>query len=67
MSSIQQLFASKQQRVLNVYCTAGYPQLDSTLTVMKALQNKSKNSIVIAVPQTASRERSGPEESTRTT
>src|SRR5882757_10003382 len=50
MSRIQQLFASKQQRVLNVYCTAGYPQLDSTLPVMKALQSNGADLIELGMP-----------------
>ncbi len=50
MSSIQQLFAAKQQRVLNVYCTAGFPQLDSTLSVMKALQNNGADLIELGMP-----------------
>jgi tryptophan synthase alpha chain len=50
MSRIQQLFASKQQRVLNVYCTAGYPQRDSTLSVMKALQSNGADLIELGMP-----------------
>lgn len=36
--------------VLNVYCTAGYPQLDSTLKVMKALQNNGVDLIELGMP-----------------
>src|ERR1700748_1094582 len=50
MSMIQQLFAAKGQRVLNIYCTAGYPQLDSTLPVMKALQNNGADLIELGMP-----------------
>ena len=50
MSSIQQLFASKPQRVLNVYCTAGYPTLDSTLPVMQALQANGADLIELGMP-----------------
>ncbi len=50
MSRLQQLFATKQQRVLNVYCTAGYPQLDSTLTVMTALQQNGADIIELGMP-----------------
>lgn len=50
MSSIQQLFASKPQRVLNVYCTAGYPNLDSTLPVMQALQENGADLIELGMP-----------------
>lgn len=36
--------------VLNVYCTAGYPQLDSTLKVMKALQDNGADLIELGMP-----------------
>jgi tryptophan synthase alpha chain len=39
MNRLEELFQRKKERVLNVYCTAGYPQLDSTVQVMKALQD----------------------------
>lgn len=50
MSRIQELFRHKQRRVLNVYCTAGYPQLDSTLEVMKALQDSGADLIELGMP-----------------
>jgi tryptophan synthase alpha chain len=50
MSRIQELFARKQQKVLNVYCTAGYPQLNSTLPVMKALQDNGADLIELGMP-----------------
>lgn len=50
MSRIQQLFAEKKQQVLNVYCTAGYPELNSTVTVMKALQDGGANLIELGMP-----------------
>ena len=37
-------------RVLNVYCTAGYPQFNSTLEVMKALQQYGANMIELGMP-----------------
>ena len=40
MSRLQTLFEQKAQRVLNVYCTAGFPQLNSTIQVMESLQAK---------------------------
>jgi tryptophan synthase alpha chain len=36
--------------VLNVYCTAGYPQLNSTLEVMKALQENGADIIELGMP-----------------
>jgi tryptophan synthase alpha chain len=42
MTRLQKLFTEKNSNVLNVYCTAGYPELDSTLKVMKALQDNGR-------------------------
>lgn len=50
MSRIPQLFKNKQGKVLNVYCTAGYPQLNSTLGVMKALQENGADIIELGMP-----------------
>ncbi len=50
MTRILELFKRKQNRVLNVYCTAGYPQFDSTLQVMKALQNNGADIIELGIP-----------------
>jgi tryptophan synthase alpha chain len=50
MSRITELFKRKDQRVLNVYCTAGFPQLDSTLIVMKALQDAGADLIELGMP-----------------
>lgn len=50
MSRIQELFKRKQHHVLNVYCTAGYPQLNSTLEVMKALQESGADLIELGMP-----------------
>ncbi|MES2850209.1 MAG: tryptophan synthase subunit alpha [Bacteroidota bacterium] len=50
MSRLQQLFQDKNRSVLNVYCTAGYPQLDSTIEVMKALQANGANIIELGMP-----------------
>jgi tryptophan synthase alpha chain len=47
---MQQLFAAKKERVLNVYCTAGYPELNSTLPVMKALQANGADLIELGMP-----------------
>ena len=50
MNRIQKLFQKKTKNVLNVYCTAGYPQLNSTLTVMKALQDNGVDLIELGMP-----------------
>lgn len=50
MNRLTSLFAQKKNNVLNVYCTAGYPQLNSTLTVMKALQQHGADLIELGMP-----------------
>jgi tryptophan synthase alpha chain len=50
MSRIKELFQQKKNNVLNVYCTAGYPQLNSTVPVMKALQDSGVDMIELGMP-----------------
>lgn len=50
MSRIKELFERKQQNILNVYCTAGYPELNSTREVMKALQDNGADLIELGIP-----------------
>jgi tryptophan synthase alpha chain len=50
MSRLQNLFAHKNNRVLNVYCTAGYPKLNSTLTIMQALEANGADIIELGMP-----------------
>jgi tryptophan synthase alpha chain len=50
MKRIKELFQKKQQGILNVYCTAGYPQLDSTVEVMKCLQANGADLIELGMP-----------------
>nr|WP_295872158.1 tryptophan synthase subunit alpha [uncultured Chitinophaga sp.] len=47
---IDQLFAAKQHGVLNIYCTAGYPELNDTLPVMTALQQHGADLIELGMP-----------------
>ncbi len=50
MSRIEELFNKKQNRILSVYCTAGFPQLEDTLTVMKALRENGADMIELGMP-----------------
>ena len=50
MKRIKELFTKKNKGVLNIYCTAGYPQLDSTLEMMKALQANGADIIELGMP-----------------
>jgi tryptophan synthase alpha chain len=50
MSRIKELFQRKKNNVLNVYCTAGYPKLDSTVEVMQSLQQNGADLIELGMP-----------------
>jgi tryptophan synthase alpha chain len=50
MNRLTELFTRKKKNVLNVYCTAGYPQLNSTLPVMRALQQHGADLIELGMP-----------------
>ncbi len=50
MNRIDKLFYEKKKNVLNVYCTAGYPQLHSTIDIMKALQENGADIIELGMP-----------------
>ncbi|CAL1520095.1 tryptophan synthase subunit alpha [Chitinophaga sp. MM2321] len=47
---IDQLFANKQHGILNIYCTAGFPQLNDTLPIMTALQQHGADLIELGMP-----------------
>ena len=50
MNRIETLFKRKSERILNVYCTAGYPQPDSTIRIMKALEENGADMIELGMP-----------------
>jgi len=50
MKRIQELFKRKDNKILNVYCTAGYPLLNSTMEVIKALQKNGADIIELGMP-----------------
>jgi tryptophan synthase alpha chain len=50
MNRLKELFQRKRQGILNVYCTAGYPQLNSTVEVMKCLQANGADLIELGMP-----------------
>jgi tryptophan synthase alpha chain len=52
MNRIEKLFSEKKKNVLNIYCTAGYPHLHSTIEVMKALQENGADIIELGMPYT---------------
>jgi tryptophan synthase alpha chain len=50
MNRIEELFKKKQTRVLSVYCTAGFPRLEDTLTVIKVLEESGADMIELGMP-----------------
>ena len=50
MSRLTELFRKKNQRVLNIYCTAGYPEFDSTIEIIRALQDHGADILELGIP-----------------
>ena len=50
MNRLKEIFQKRATKLLSIYCTAGYPQLDSTLEVMKALQQNGADMIELGMP-----------------
>ncbi|WP_288373774.1 tryptophan synthase subunit alpha [uncultured Algoriphagus sp.] len=50
MNRIHYLFNNKQERVLSIYFTAGFPHLEDTIPVMEAIQAGGADIIEIGVP-----------------
>lgn len=50
MGRLQKQFEQKTTGVLNVYFTAGYPRLDSTVPLMKVLQDEGVDIIELGMP-----------------
>lgn len=50
MNRLEELLTRKKSNILNVFCTAGFPQLNSTLEVMKTLQDNGADIIELGMP-----------------
>jgi tryptophan synthase alpha chain len=50
MHPIHQLFASKPNKVLSVYFTAGYPSLNDTIKIIQTLEKSGADLIEIGIP-----------------
>lgn len=50
MNRLDKLFTDKNKNILNVYCTAGYPQLNATSEVLQALQQSGADIIELGIP-----------------
>ncbi|MDF1575320.1 MAG: tryptophan synthase subunit alpha [Bacteroidales bacterium] len=47
---IDQLFSEKEGEILSIYMTAGYPRLQDTVRVLKALQEHGADMVEIGIP-----------------
>ena len=47
---ITHLFQHKKQEILNIYCTAGFPQLEDTVPVIEALAGAGVDMIELGIP-----------------
>ena len=50
MNRLSQLFARKDRDLLNVYFTAGYPQLNDTVTIIRELASAGADLIEVGIP-----------------
>lgn len=50
MNRIQKLFQEKNSNVLSVYFTAGYPELDNTMPILKALEESGADMVELGMP-----------------
>ena len=50
MNRIEKLFEKKQNRILSVYFTAGYPQLDDTAAIIRELETQGADLIEVGIP-----------------
>ncbi|MFK7809182.1 MAG: tryptophan synthase subunit alpha [Saprospiraceae bacterium] len=47
---LTKLFATGKKSLLNIYCTAGFPNLEDTLPVIKALEKSGADLVEIGIP-----------------
>lgn len=50
MNRLTKLLKNKDKNLLSIFFTAGYPQLDSTVPIIKALQKKGIDLVEIGIP-----------------
>ncbi len=50
MNRITNLFNTKKSGILSVYFTAGYPQLNDTVSILKEIQSKNIDMVEIGIP-----------------
>ena len=50
MNRIEALFSRKKENILNIYFTAGFPELDATVSIMKFLDHEGVDIVELGIP-----------------
>lgn len=50
MNRINQLFTTKNEKILSIYYPAGYPAIEDTLVILQELQNQGVDMVEIGIP-----------------
>ena len=50
MNRLNKLFQQKDKNILSVFCTAGFPELNSIVPVLEELQNNGVDLVEIGMP-----------------
>ena len=50
MNRLKSLFQQKDKNILSVFCTAGFPELNSIIPVLEELQNNGVDLVEIGMP-----------------
>ena len=50
MNRLNNLFQQKEKNILSVFCTAGFPELNSIVTILEELQNNGVDLVEIGMP-----------------
>ncbi len=50
MNNIDKLFSEKKNNILSIYFTAGYPNLEDTVKIIKALEKSGADMVEIGIP-----------------
>lgn len=50
MSRTAKLFREKTANILSIYCTAGFPQLENTLPIIRAIQDSGADMVELGMP-----------------
>lgn len=50
MNRIEELFKNKERNILSIYFTAGYPNLNDTMSIMEAIEDAGADIIEIGIP-----------------